>query len=203
VRNVTKLPDAYRKTEDSNNNKLLSLQEYAVKALIDDLSDIQGSLNLDTATGKTLDLYGEMVGQKRGALTDEQYRLLIKAKISASAVGSDLNSIINAMCLLFNAEPSDVSISETDNVCEVEIVKLPLAVLLEAGFTSTQAVEIVKTLIPICISVVANNFEGTFEFSATADEASNTAGFADDAQTVGGYFGMLYGEDSDTPPLPI
>lgn len=201
-KNVKKLPDAYKKSEQSNNNKLLQLQEDALRAFLADLSDVQESLNLDTAYGKTLDLYGEIVGQRRGKLTDEQYRLMIMAKMSSSSVGADLASIVKSMCLLFKADASEISISETDNPCEVEITKLPLTVLLEAGFTSKQAVEIVKTLLPICVTLVATGFEGTFEFSATADEASDTAGFADDAQTIGGFFGMLYGEDEDAP-LPI
>ena len=200
--NVKKLPDAYKKTSNSNNSKLLQLQEDSLEAFLDDLSDLLESLNLDKAYGKTLDLYGEMVGQRRGKLTDEQYRLMIKAKSSSSSVGADLTSIINAMCLLFKAEPSEISIAETQNPCEVEITKLPLTVLLEAGFTTKQAVEIVKTLLPICVTVIATGFEGTFEFAATDTEQSDTAGFADEEQTIGGFFGMLYGDDNDTP-LPI
>ena len=55
------LPDAYAKAEGSNNAKLLKIEKDAVDLLREAIAAISESLDLDKATGKTLDLYGEMV----------------------------------------------------------------------------------------------------------------------------------------------
>ena len=74
------LPDAYRKDKDSNNYKILEVERDAVSQLNAMLNQIYEITDLENATGKTLDLYGEKIGQDRGKATDEQYRVLIRAK---------------------------------------------------------------------------------------------------------------------------
>ena len=58
-------------------------------------------------------------------------------------------------------------------------------------------------LLPIGVGVSASNFNGTFEFADTATEYDENAGFGNIEQTIGGYMGLLYGEDTDSPVLPI
>ena len=79
--NVRKLPDAYYKGKDGNNYKLLQLNELSAQMLDKDMTDVLNSLDIEQATGATLDLYGQMLGQERGSLNDYQYRLVIKNKI--------------------------------------------------------------------------------------------------------------------------
>lgn len=205
-KNVKRLPDAYSKHENSNNNKMLLLQELALDDLITDMKQVEEALDIYKAHGKTLDLYGDIYGQKRGGLNDAKYRYMILARISSNSVQADASSITSSIVQMFNASGNltaeDIVIEEADEPCTVKVVKLPLDALIAAGFTSRQAVELIKMVMPVGISVVAENFDGTFEFSATADEYNEDAGFADDEQTIGGYFGLLYGEDDETV-LPV
>ena len=83
------------------------------------------------------------------------------------------------------------------------VQKFPLEVLVNAGFTSLQAVDFIKCVAPIGTKVNAENFQGTFEFADTAGAYDEAAGFADIEQTMGGYFGLLLGEDTDSPVLPF
>ena len=75
--------------------------------------------------------------------------------------------------------------------------------LVNAGFSSRQAVEMVERLLPICVKLFADNFEGTFTFSGEAMEYDAEAGFADIEQSIGGYLGLLLGEDDKIPVLPL
>ena len=70
---VSRLPDCYRKDSESNNYKLLELGRMATAELRDDIQAVLDCLDLNQATGKTLELYGDMMGQRRGLLNDEQY----------------------------------------------------------------------------------------------------------------------------------
>lgn len=202
-----RLPDAFRKDPESVNARLLSLDGEDVEALLRDIRDVDAALDLFAASGATLDLYGDMVGQKRGRLNDEQYRYLILTKIGRNNVRGDYDSILGSIVQMFNCGPEDVALddvelTEEDAPCTVHLSKMPIAVLVGAGFTSRQAVSMIEALMPVCVRLTADNFEGTFCFADGPDEYNETAGFADDAQTLGGYLGLLYGEDGEIP-LPL
>ena len=74
----------------------------------------------------------------------------------------------------------------------VKLTKFPVFVLVNAGFSSRQAVAMIETLLPICVTLSADNFEGTFEFSDSVNEYDESAGFGDIEQTVGGYLGCIW-----------
>ena len=204
---IRQLPDAFRKDPESNNYKLLSVYEDLSEEFKADLADISASQDLEQATGKTLDLFGQMFDQQRGAMTDTQYRYLIKTKIGRNTVRGDYKSTLDAIVAMFNAKYDDVSlddveIEETDKPCVVKLTKMPVHILAGAGFTSTQAVQMIELLLPVCVTLEADNFEGTFCFSAAANEYDPNAGFSDENNIIGGYFGLLLGEDGNTP-LPL
>ena len=200
---VKNLPDCYAKTDDSNNYKILSVERYAIADFKADIANVFNSLDLNKATGKTLDLYGEMLGQPRGIATDEQYVLMIRSKIMRNLSGGDYTSILKAICMTFDCEPSQVFIKEKDTPCTVELVVLPLSVINKAGLTTKQTVEMIKQIMPVCVTLESFLFEGTFTFSNSENEYAEQAGFCDvEGGTIGGYFGLVYGEDSE-PILPI
>lgn len=205
---VDRLPDCYRKDPDSNNFKLLELGQEETGKLRSDIQAVLESLDLGHATGKTLDLYGDMLGQRRGLLNDEQYRYMLLSKIGRNTVQGDYNSIMRNLVLMFGGQMGDIALDDLEVVeeerpCVVRLTKFPISVLVNAGFSSRQAVTMIETLLPICVTLSADNFEGTFEFSDTWQEYDAEAGFADLKQTIGGYFGLLLGEDDKIPVLPI
>lgn len=205
---VEHLPDCYRKDKDSNNFKLLELGDAPTRVLREDITQICNVLDLNQATGRTLDLYGDMLGQRRGLLNDEQYRYMLFARIGRNVVQGDYNSILNTLVLMFNSQKEDITlddldIAEEERPCVVKLTKFPIFVLVNAGFSSRQAVTMIESLLPICVTLAADNFEGTFEFAGLDGEYDADAGFADVAQTMGGYLGLLLGEDDSIPVLPI
>ena len=174
---VNALPDAYEKGSESNNYKLLSLEERLVAALRDDLTAIQEVLDINKASGKTLDLYGETYSQARGGMTDEQYRIVILQRVARNIAKGDYNSVIESLAVAFGVSPKEISLAETENPAEVELGAMPYSVLQNAGITGSQLQSIVIAVLPVGVSLAPVALDGTFEFSASADEYDEESGF--------------------------
>lgn len=200
---VKNLPDAYRKTADSNNRKILDIEKYAMDQLRAGINAVLDSLDLEQATGKTLDMFGEMVDQPRGMATDEQYRIMIKAKITRNLAGSDHDSIIHAICTTFSCDPSEVLLVEPEGACSVRVENLPFEKLNSSGIDSLTALQIVARLIPAGVQMESLNFSGTFEFGGTEMAYDENAGFGNVEQTIGGYLGLAADANSSLSNLPV
>ena len=187
---VAALPDVYRREPESNNYKLLLLEQRSVQALYEDIDSVWEALDVRSAYGKTLDLYGEMYDLPRGKATDEQYRLLIMQQAAQNMVEGDYNSIVGSIAAALGVSPTQFVFAETNNPAEVECKNLPYSVLVSAGLTIEQTVAIIEKLLPAGVTLAPMNLAGTFEFG-TANEYDANAGFGDVAQTTGGYFGYI------------
>lgn len=201
--NVKRLPDSYAKSTSSNNHKLLNLNEQAVADAKADAEALFDVLDIQKATGRTLDLYGDMVGQKRGALDDTQYRYIILTRVGINTAQGNYDTVVKLLREIFKCEANEIILRDSDEPCKVKIEAFPLDVLVNAGFSSTQAVDIIESLLPIGVTVDATNFEGTFEFDNSDTVEDTEAGFGNEAQTVGGYLGLLLGDDKNSPILPL
>jgi hypothetical protein len=189
VEYIGHLPDVYQKGETSNNYKLLLLEQKSVEALYKDIEGTWEMLDIYSATGETLDLYGEMYDQPRGKATDEQYRYLIAQKVAQNMVEGDYNSIVNSIAVAFDVPPTKFKFVETAPA-EVECSDLPYEVLLNAGITVEQAIAIIEAILPVGVTLAPMELTGTFEFGV-ADEYDEGKGFGNIDQTIGGYFGYL------------
>lgn len=196
---IEALPDSYKKTTESNNYKLLYLEWLLMSGLWTDIQAVQDTADIYKATGATLDHYGQMYNQPRGSMTDEQYRVIILQKSARYRTGGDYNSTVEALASAFGVEPTSFQLTEQDNPRKIIVSKLPYSILAEVGITSHQIFQIIEALLPVGVPLAPLTLDGTFEFSASADEQSDTAGFGDIEQTVGGYFGELENGDIDIP----
>lgn len=197
---VKNLPDAYRKDSDSNNAKILEIEKRSTDIVREAIRAIAESTNIETATGKTLDMLGGMLGQARGIATDEQYRILIKSRIVRNLAGADHTSIVKAICATFNCSPSEVILTEPAP-CKVVVEGLPYSKLNDSNIDINTAVAIINNLMPAGVFMEALSFSGTFEFGGVDMEYSADAGFGDEAQTIGGYLGLL--SDGQGSNLPV
>lgn len=164
---------------------------------------INNILDIDNATGETLDMYGERFGQARGNATDAQYIAMIKSKIIRALCNGSYKNIIDAICYTFGCTPKDVLITEDETPLTVHVEKVPLDKIIKAGFSSQQAEAIIKRLLPVSVTIETLQFEGTFEFGETEGEYDVEAGFGEtlDGDT-GGYLGLL-GSQESIGELPI
>lgn len=197
------LPDSFAKEADSNNYKILENERLSIEEHLTDLYGIYEIINIDNAYGKTLDRYGERVGQPRGLATDEQYILMIKAKIMRALGNGTYSSVLKSLCETFGCEPEQVYIEETDEPCLVNMVTLPLDILNKSGMTVTQVTQLIKTLLPICVRLDSLSLEGTFEFAESEGVYDEAKGFCDvEGGSIGGYLGYM-SSDENEPILPI
>lgn len=195
------LPDAYLKSNGSNNAKILAIEHGASSDLRAALREIEDSLDISKAYGKTLDMYGEMIGQMRGIATDEQYRVLIKNKLLRNIANADFNSVVNAICMTFDCDPHDVLLVENDETCVVSLEGLPLDKLTASNIDINTAIAIINSLLPVSVHMEAISFDGTFEFADVEMLYDEDKGFADDAHTIGGTLGLL--ANSTGGKLPV
>lgn len=173
-----------------NNWKLLSLEGGLVLAFTGDIDAVTASLDIRKATGKTLDLYGEMVGQYRNGADDDQYRYMISSKVSSNFCDGNYNSTVEQLALVFGCDSSMFSFIENTDECSVTLEAFPLEIVLEAGLTVEQLTEIIKSLLPAGVKLTNFELSGTFEFGGDNDYDKDK-GFGNVEQTIGGYLGAV------------
>lgn len=196
---IDALPDVFRKDPESNNYKLLLMEQRLVEGFWDDLKAVYAVLDMSKASGKTLDLYGSIYGQARGSLTDEQFKVIILQRAARNLAGGDYNSTVIALANALGVSPSEISLSEQDDPRKIIVNDLPYAALQEAGLTGKQAYQIIESLLPAGIPLAPLALDGTFEFAELDGEYDESKGFGDIEQTIGGYFGLLESGDIDVP----
>lgn len=109
-----RLPDNYTGPGQVNIKALHDIVFGQIEELMTSICDTKAAKNLDTATGKTLDLIGANVMQPRpDGDDDEKYRLLIKVKIAASLSQGDIETINSVARALIG--DSFISAEETWN----------------------------------------------------------------------------------------
>lgn len=197
---INELPDSYKKGTDSNNYKLLYLEERLVCSFRTDVEAVQETLDITKARGKTLDLYGAMYGQARGSLTDEQYRVAILQRVSRYLSGSDYNSTVNALASALGVSPTEIKLVEEFNPMKITVSELPYTILQNAGITSDQISQIIEALMPVGVPLGNLEVSGTFEFGTTNNEYDENKGFGGIGTAIGGYFGLV--SNNDSTPLP-
>ena len=205
MNNAKLLPDAYR--QDGNHKKMLELNERA-RDVFDEATEKElESLDIDKATGPTLDKIGEMVSQKRGGLEDEPYRFMIRFRIAKYLSKGDYNSIMPLIKFMLKSEDGDFVMRDAGNAT-VEITSFPLYAMIAAGFTAEQVLQLVEELLPAGVGINASNFDGTFELCAIGDDKTDAEwkGFADsddEELTDGGTLGLLMIKEGTHFELPI
>lgn len=205
--NAKLLPDAYK--QDGNHKHVLSLNEQSRDEFIQAMNEVLDSLDLDLATGDTLDRYGEIVNQKRGGLEDKAYRAMIRFKIAKYLSKGDYNTIMSLMKFILGSNDGEFVMTDAGNA-SVEITSLPLTLMIDAGFTSHQVMQLVQELLPAGVGINSLYFEGTFAFSSSDEcekdeETDELRGFGDVEQTegVGGALGLLLSNEKEQFELPI
>ena len=190
---IYNLPDSYDKRAESNNSKILRLNK-STTDIIDNATDsVFGALNLNNASGRALDdIWSGRLNLERGSLTDEQYKIRLRTKMMQNIANGSFPDLIEALAYTLQCEKSDIHIVESDEPNKVIVKDIPLALLLQADFTTDQVLALINSLLSVNVTVGEYGFTGTFEFGFTENEYDEEKGFADISQTIGGYLG-LYG----------
>lgn len=188
---VSNLPDTFSQDENSNNYKLFMIEQNIYQKIYSMLQSVFNILDLDNATGNTLDMYGKRLNLKRGQLNDLQYLIQLKAKIAQSLCDGSHESIAKALGYVLSSSTDKIKLVESSKKNTIQIKDIPMALLSEAEFSADEITQIVEDLLAVGVHVSQANFSGTFEFAENETTYDESKGFADDAGTIGGYLGLL------------
>ncbi|MEK3824421.1 hypothetical protein [Paenibacillus sp. FSL K6-1558] len=206
---IRKLTDVYAKNPNSNIGKLLRIISESISEVKEGFEKIERWRDIDEAKGTTLDQIGANVGQKRGAASDDVYRILIKSKIARNLSKGDVNTIIRVIALAVGADYSDIKITAKFNdplepePAAISLMRLPLDKLAASGIELNQFVQIIQKTVGAGISVQSVELQGTFEFGGLPETVDPATGFGDvNDESVGGTLGAVYQAGTNTD-LPI
>lgn len=185
------LPDAFYKHYNSNNNKLLTLDNDIRIEFHNNAINVFDTLDIYKAKHTTLDLYGDLVGEKRKGLTDEQYLIAILIKIARNAASTDYTAILKILSKILKCSYTEISIQNDKAPATIKINKIPFVVLLDVNFSINQALNLLRSLLPITVDISSANFEGTFEFASDNEQDDNNKGFGNISQSIGGFWGTF------------
>ena len=191
---IENFPDAYEKSKDSNNYKLLQINAEIAGSLHNDLMHIFASTDINNASGKVLDhLYGGRLNLKRGGtVSDFQYKVLLTGKIMQNTTDGTHPKLLEALSYILQCDKSDIHIIGSKTSNSIIIKDIPLKVLTQAEFTPEQTIEMINKMLPVNVTIDEYGFTGTFEFGSGEREYNIGKGFSDGSDAVGGYLG-LYG----------
>ncbi|NNV04650.1 hypothetical protein [Brevibacillus sp. MCWH] len=207
---LSRLTDVYRKDPQSNIGKVIKILTDELDLLKTTFDRIEEWRDVEKAEGAVLDDSGMNVGQPRGAATDEIYRILLRSKVARNFSDGTIDTIIRVISIAVNADPKEIRIQELYNdpnnpePAAIGLIQIPLRKLNEVGMSPKQFVQIVQKTVAAGVRVANTELSGTFAFAShpSTIENSDTAGFADENGTVGGYLGAMF-VDSEDSNLPV
>ena len=104
------LSDAFKKSADSNNYKLLHINAESKSDIEQMFDDLNRLLDIDNADGVHLDMYGKMFNVKRGQDSDDKYRIQIKSKIGQNFTDGRHEKIIEILAFVLQCDTSDIKL---------------------------------------------------------------------------------------------
>ncbi|MGM0806532.1 MAG: hypothetical protein ACQET8_17460 [Bacillota bacterium] len=204
---IQRLTDIFTKREDSNIGKLILIISTQIDSLNETFLKIESWRDIDQAEGTTLDLEGSNVGQKRGQVSDEIMRVLIKARIARNNSDGTINKMIDALARSLNTTPDKVKIKalyDQGEPAAIMIEDVPIDALNAVGMTAGQFGLIAQQIVGAGIRVASIDLSGTFSFSSAAGvlETDVEFGFAPLDQSTGGSLGSVF-DPNQSVNLPI
>lgn len=206
---IKKLTDVFAKNPNSNLGKLLTIFAEQFREVEETFETIEAWRDIDKAKGTTLDLIGGNVVQKRGAASDEVYRIMIKSKIARNLSKGDVNTIIRVIALAIGADYSEIEIRQKFNdplepePAALSLMRLPIGRLNTSGIELSQFVQIIQKTVAAGVNVDSIELAGTFEFGSSEGEIDNLKGWGDlYDDKIGGDLGAVY-EPGTSTDLPI
>lgn len=202
---IRKLTDVFNKNPNSKISKFLLIVSEQIEKVQNEAVRIENWRDIDQAEGTTLDAIGAPRGQQRGKATDELMRALIKTRIAQNNSNGVIETIIQFLSMLLKIPRSEVVITGlwSEGKSANIHVNVPAGAINATGLSFVQFGRLVNVIAASGIKAHVL-LEGTFSFSMDyyESEFDDNAGFADDAQTIGGTFGYIY-DPLDDVELPI
>lgn len=152
------------------------------------LTQLLRERGVDTAEGAQLDAVGAKVGQARGGMADEEFRIFIRARISANKSNGSINDILRVIGLVLNDDdaalrlepqpPAAFTLHVEETVVDDDVADVAAVFLRQ---TASAAVRALLHTFPVAET-------GSFAF----DDSPDGLGFDDEGSPgAGGAFSTI------------
>ena len=165
---------------------------------ITQIQDIEGVLFeliderlLASAVGEQLDIIGRIVGEDRNGNTDDDYRILITARILINRSNGRIPEINDVLGLMASVVDPAISwsLEERPPACFYVEETTPGGGLFDPALTLAVLKSMKAAGVCVQFTYHAGDEEDAFRFaSGDTPEASTTQGFGNEGQTTGGKF---------------
>ncbi len=126
----------------------------------DDAWDLRADRLLSTAIGAQLDVYGRLVGEERGSLTDAEYRRFIEARLLANMSEGSPDELIDVFRII--AGPASVTAADPLVYCRLGIAGFTLTILRDTPLSAGERARVWAFMDDICpAGVGCTLIEGT------------------------------------------
>ena len=105
--------------EPNNITKLLTALVTPHQPLEDAWQQLRLLRSVDTAVGVQLDMIGEIVGQERGGMVDDDYRRFVRARIAANISDGRVFDLIKVATLVVNDDDTTIQLDLQGNAAVV------------------------------------------------------------------------------------
>ncbi|WP_218001299.1 hypothetical protein [Priestia megaterium] len=161
-----------------------------ITQLKDTFTCIEEWRDLNNARGKTLDIIGNEVGQKRGKATDDvYYRALIKSKIARDRSDGTFNKVIEVLAQTLDCEPSEFQMHSADTPATIFMTNTPIQTIYDVGLTPYTFINIVQNSLSAGVQVESVQLDGTFEIGYLNDSSDGSGLSSVNNPTLGGNLG--------------
>lgn len=152
-----------------------------------DLTDIYHQQYIDSATGKELDQFGELVQTNRQTgESDEKYRARIKAAFRASTMGGTYDQFAQYVASVLNTDISNLSFrTDYEALPATVIVRANSSVFNSVNLTNQEVVDLLGRGVPAGHAVEVTE-SGTFLLKADGDTDTAENGLTSDSISTGG-----------------
>ena len=159
-----------------------------LQELEDVIYSLRNALSIEDQEGANLDVIGSIVGEERLGKRDEKYRLFLRARALINKSSGKIPEIIEILKTAFQADSVIVREPGVFPLLVVEIDMSRGAIPLSSIEMEEYIDELRAGGVPIEVINNADGIENAFSFSeGDLVEADTQRGFADDAETIGGY----------------
>lgn len=199
---IARFSDYFNKEPGGNIGKFLTIASIQFQDVKQTLDTIRLYRSIDDAKGLTLDLIGENLNQKRGALSDEMYRVLLKTKIKRNLSDGSVEHLLSIITDILAIPPQQVELVEKQTAIAVRFEDY--GALGNAEISAPELITIMRQVKGAGVKLESVAWDGTFKLGDAANpEVVADKGLGDvNNSMVGGTLGLYY-SDKDIRNIPI
>lgn len=174
--------------KQSNTYKLINALTSKYGSIDRDIEDIYKQIHIDTATGRQLDQFGELVSvERKYNESDDKYRARIKSTFRASTIGTTYDEFTRFCSTVLNRNVEDITFVTnylTDSA--TIIIQGESSIYDESIFTQSEIIDLLNKGVPAGHEVDIAVEGGSFILKSDGETDDASKGLTSDTIDTGG-----------------